>query len=303
MASLTAGVRCAHVSREEDEPITATASRVKRWLLIEQPGPWGRTAPFDSRMSASVAGEVLRNAQAAGARLVLIRQGVASRSGEDVGEPRRWYVARSEPGNPGLASGRFHDEDELVDLDVAALAAEAPAPTESVFLVCTHGKHDPCCSEFGRPVYRAMAEAFPDDAVFESSHTGGDRFAANVVCLPDGVHYGRVEPEEATEIVERHRAGRLLLPRYRGRSARSVPEQAAEIKVRRALDIDAIDGIGTVTASARDGDEWAATVDALDHGVHQVGLRLGQADTERPLTCASDPARPRTVRVSEPRRA
>ena len=33
--------------------------------------------------------------------------------------------------------------------------------------------------------------------MWQSSHIGGDRFAGNVVFLPEGLYYGRVEPAEA----------------------------------------------------------------------------------------------------------
>ena len=48
-------------------------------------------------------------------------------------------------------------EEELRAIDVRAALAEAPVGGGPVFLVCTNGKHDPCCAEWGRPVYRALS--------------------------------------------------------------------------------------------------------------------------------------------------
>ena len=41
---------------------------------------------------------------------------------------------------------------------------------------------------------------------------GGDRFAGNVVVLPEGLYYGRVRPEEAWTVLDEHLAGRIHLP-------------------------------------------------------------------------------------------
>ena len=62
--------------------------------------------------------------------------------------------------------------------------------------VCTHGRHDACCAERGRPVAAALAAAHPEQT-WEVSHIGGDRFAANVLVLPDGLYYGRVSAADA----------------------------------------------------------------------------------------------------------
>ena len=69
-----------------------------------------------------------------------------------------------------------------------------------ILLVCTHGVHDTCCALRGRPVAAALAARWPGQ-VWECSHVGGDRFAPNVVVLPDGFYYGNLDPETAV----RHR--------------------------------------------------------------------------------------------------
>ena len=64
--------------------------------------------------------------------------------------------------------------------------------------------------------------------MWQSSHIGGDRFAGNVVFLPEGLYFGRVEPAEAWPVLDEYLAGRIDLAHYRGRSAYSFAEQAAE---------------------------------------------------------------------------
>ncbi|KZF09137.1 hypothetical protein A2J03_03055 [Rhodococcus sp. EPR-157] len=69
--------------------------------------------------------------------------------------------------------------------------------------MCSHGKKDPYCAVFGRPIVRALADARAQ--VFESTHVGGDRFASGMVALPDGSYYGHLEPSTAEHIIERRR--------------------------------------------------------------------------------------------------
>jgi len=288
--------RCSRRARSLDEPLAATASRVKRWLLVEQPGPWGADAVLESRLDPQVAGDLLRAARAAETRLVLIRQGV----GAPPSPPRRrWYAARADAERPGLASGWFTAEQELQAIGVAAAVADAPVGGGPLFLVCTNGKHDPCCAEWGRPVYRALALSHPGEAVFECSHIGGDRFAANVVCLPEGIYYGQVDPSEAAELVERYHQGRLLLDRYRGRSCYTVPEQAAEIAVRRELGIDTLAGVRPL-ASRRTGEHnWDVTVAVEGLPTRDINVVIGHAELGRPMTCGGEPGQPRTVSVRQ----
>src|SRR4029077_12254138 len=84
---------------------------------------------------------------------------------------------------------------DVTSLDVEGLArghSLGLTPwSEPLVLVCTHGRHDACCAERGRPRAAAMS-ALRRDAVWECSHLGGDRFAGNVLVLPEGLGYGQV---------------------------------------------------------------------------------------------------------------
>ena len=292
--TLPADDRCSRRARSLSEPLAATASRVRRWLLVEQPGPWGADAVLESRLDPDVADDLLRAARAAGVRLVLIRQGV----GATPSPPRRrWYAARSDGERSGLVGGSFTAEHELQAIDLGAAVAEAPVGGGPVFLVCTNGKHDPCCAEWGRPVYRALSLSHPGEAVFECSHIGGDRFAANIVCLPEGIYYGRVDPSEAGELVERYHQGSLLLDRYRGRSCDTVPEQAAEIAVRRELGIDTFAGVRPLALRRRGEHEWDVTVAVEGQSSRNLIVVVGHAPVARPMTCGGEAGQPRVVEV------
>lgn len=67
----------------------------------------------------------------------------------------------------------------------------------------------------------------------QASHIGGDRFAGNVVCVPEGLYFGRVGRADVDGLLAAYVEGRIELERYRGRSCYPFAVQAAELEVRR----------------------------------------------------------------------
>ena len=281
--------RCAVRSLELEEPCYGTASQVRRWILLEQPGPWGRDAVLSSRLPLDIATRLRAAARAAGARLLLIR-----RHGRSAPERRRCYAVTTTAEVQRIERIDFTDPAELLAVDWSLLrdggALGGEVVDQRVYLVCTNGSHDTCCAEFGRPVARTLDAAL-DDRVWECSHFGGDRFAGNLLCLPDGIYYGRVTPDDAHRLVRDHEAGLLDLARYRGRSWQPFVAQAAESLVREQLglrEIDAVvprgvqeleDGNFRVTLVGARGLEVTATVacsDAVD--AQQLTCRSGSAE-------------------------
>ncbi len=136
--------------------------------------------------------------------------------------------------------------EELLGFDFADPGSASPHP---LLLVCTHGKHDACCARRGVPVFEAMRELVDEGWVWQCSHVGGDRFAGNVVCLPEGAYYGRVEAGDVLELVDGHLAGRVQLELYRGRCCYTFPVQAAERAVREASGTLELDGLELVSTA------------------------------------------------------
>jgi hypothetical protein len=252
-----------------DSPV-ASAPPAQRWLLIEQPGPWGREALLESRFDASVAPELAGRARAEHVRILLVRRPGGRLTDSD----HRWAYADARPGREGLWwSTRAADADLLTAPWDGSIGERASAPT---YLVCTHGGHDACCALRGRPLARTLPAPGPSD-VWECSHLGGDRFAANVLVLPHGFYYGQV-PGDGAELVAAHERGQVALPWLRGRAGVPPAGQAAQQHARTELgllgvddlpvtDVQAITGAGaeierwTVTMSGPDGDV-VATVEA-----------------------------------------
>ncbi|HEU4917661.1 MAG TPA: sucrase ferredoxin [Acidimicrobiia bacterium] len=235
--------RCSAEAVARHEPLHATASLVSAWLLIEQPGAWGPDALTESGFPAGVAAELQR--RASGVRILLIRHRETSRGGPT------FFIAHS--GGDGLAaslvSAPLTDPEALLELDLQSLAAGELWPgnrrDDPIYLVCTHGRHDICCADRGRPLYRAMSEVRPERA-WEVSHIGGDRFAGNLLVLPRGDYFGRLEPEDAGHLVADYEEGRLDLAHHRGRSIRPRLVQAAEHFLRVSESLTGLDDLTVV---------------------------------------------------------
>ncbi len=266
------GERCADGCVRRNDAPTATAPPVRHWVLVEHPGPWG---PDPLRRSAE--GIAITAAAAdVGARVLFIRR--PGRSSSD--GPKRWAFADSTPGRERLWWSEF---DEPADLAGVRLDAPRGARSERpVYLVCTHGKHDLCCAVRGRPVAAALAAARPADT-WECSHVGGDRFAANLVVLPHGLYYGRLDRETVVEVVEAHERGAVLRSVSRGRSSVPAPVQAAEHFAREHLDEDRLDRLRPVSVDEVERRRWRVGFTAPDVVVE---VRAVFRRVDSPLTCA-----------------
>ncbi|HWD47334.1 MAG TPA: sucrase ferredoxin [Actinomycetota bacterium] len=278
---------CATLSRALTEPLYGTASRVRGWVLLEQPGPWGREAVTESRLDRDLARALDGQARDAHLRLLLIR-----RPGRPTqGGLTTCFVAHTSRQGRWLERRRLEDPAELLALDMAAVVAGrrpgfGEEVVEPVYLVCTNGRHDRCCATYGRPLALALA-ASHGDLIWESSHVGGDRFAGNLVCLPDGHYFGRVGPDDAARVVDRHRRGALDLDHYRGCCIDPPVVQAAEWFARRHTGLLGAGDLDLLGRERLAGD--VAAVRFARAGGGQVRVLVGADRTADPriLTCHS----------------
>ena len=276
---------CSDIARAREEPLYGTASRTRYWWLIEHRGPWGPNAITDSTLHPALVFEINKRAKAAGARALLIRS-----AGGDEAE-RTSFVAFSGIDGQWIRRFSFSNPAELLNIDLPAMKAVSPPgegePLEDpLYLVCTHGEHDPCCGRFGAPVYESLA-ATRGSRTWECSHVGGDRFAGNLVCLPHGLFFGHVEPAEVGRIADLYERGEIDLARYRGRSAYEPVVQAADAMLRIDHGAVAIDDLAFERrVNHSDGD---VTIGFRRDDESYVEIRL-EADraTRRFLTCGAN---------------
>ncbi|CAB4956979.1 unannotated protein [freshwater metagenome] len=279
------GFRCAAASLERADDLAGTASTVRSFLLVEHAGPWGADALRDARLPGGLGAHLAVTGRRAGVRVLLVRR-PGRRAGDSEGT--RVFAARVAGADSWLASAVLDRVDDVADLDLAALREGPPASLEPhpgpVLAVCTHGRHDACCAERGRPVALALAASRHADATWECSHIGGDRFAGNLLVLPRGHYYGRVDPASAIEVADAVVDGRLALDHLRGRSDVAMPVQAAEIDVRRRLGLTGLDDVRP-TSARTEADLTTVSLEAAGRPV-RVRVRRLLGDPGR-LTCGA----------------
>ena len=282
---------CSSCSLALDEEPGGTASRQRNWLLIEQPGAWGRNALLESKLPPSVTDLLEERRRAAGVRVLLMRRG----PGVEAPPDRRWVFVRATATQPAMGGGTFRDPDELLALDLDAMAAGAPLPDDGpgpLVAVCTHGRHDRCCADNGRPVARQLRRSGIE--AWECSHVGGDRFAANLVSFPHGLFHGRVTPASALPLVHAYADGRIHPAGFRGRAAFTPAVQDAEILLRHDLGEWGVESLH-LEGHDHDGDRHTVRF-TVDGAGHEVVVDVGVADRPRLLSCNnSGPGRPRVI--------
>lgn len=290
---------CAAVAAQLGEPTAATAPVATAWLVVEQPGSWGPRGLQDvTDWPEEVRDQLVRRADALDVRIQLVR-----RTGrrDPTGHRHAWLVHAGD--DPWMRAWSVTDPLDLLDIDLAAAHRDAPGdvggtPTRlDLWLVCTHGRRDACCALLGRPVAGALADADLDGEVWETTHTGGHRFAPNLVHLPSGVTYGRVTPERAVAVARDLQVGRLDLDLYRGRSVHTRAVQAAETFLRRALVATRLDAVAHVaTADTWDGHRFVFAVRAPDGRDQrwQVDVEHAPTGVARPVSDGADLTDPGT---------
>ncbi len=244
---------CSDQSLARDDPMYGTASAGASWMLLELPGAWGPSAFLQSPASIDpqLGRAIVRRVESAGMRIAAIR-----RHGRRPDTPRwRWFVAQSTVGGEALYGGEVNDPREY--LEIALDGSDGSPTTDPLVAVCAHGKHDQCCAVRGRSACAAIAAKYPD-FTWECSHLGGDRFAATMLILPDGLCYGRVDSAESADLVRLYLHGRLDNRFLRGRTSLPHAVQAAQYFAREAYGDNRIDALHPLS------------VERGDHKIHVV---------------------------------
>nr|WP_238342545.1 sucrase ferredoxin [Actinopolymorpha rutila] len=302
------------MSATYDEPIAGSAATATTWLCIEQPGPYGADALVESHLDVELGRELAARSKGTGVRIQLIRRpGRHADAHPPATLPggRRVFVAHTRPGATWLRAALVEDPRSLLDLDLAALAAgEEPlewgARVEGpVLLVCSNGRRDLCCALVGRPLAGELARRHAADVadstggIWETTHTGGHRFAPTAVLLPTGYLYGRLDVDFAEHVLAEARAGRMVTERCRGRSTWTAPGQVAELAVReRAGEADPDAVRPEPEAPGADARGWQVRV-VVDDRAWTVTGREETLRPDRKTSCAKAPLTPTAHVVTE----
>ncbi|HEV2859863.1 MAG TPA: sucrase ferredoxin [Pyrinomonadaceae bacterium] len=279
---------CSEFSRRLGEKAFGTASLGAVWFLLEYSLTWKSKAFEQSALSDEI--KTFFNSalkRIPNSRVLFVKRDRPCST--DI----NFFVVRTRERRPFvLRYGLSSYADVLgVDLDEAICGRPGEGGEMHrgpLFLVCTHGRRDKCCAKFGVPLYRALRES-AGDAVWQSSHVGGDRFAANLVCFPHGLFYAHAGAESGARIVEAYREGRLsLADEFRGRSCYAYPIQAAEFFVRRETGVDAVEGLRYLSSERAGEKTWRVRFAGPGGaGVHEALVTTRPSDERRPITCHS----------------
>lgn len=263
-------IYCADLSRLAGELLAGTAPRVSTWMLLEYDDRWDSKAFEKSKLPGEV--KAWLN-DPVGTRIGLIRQ-----------QPRSalpglaFYVALIREHAPVLYRFHLDQVEDLLALDLPGLLREDPAhdpfkTAEPLYLVCTNGRRDACCARYGVAAYEQM-RVYGGADVWQTTHVGGHRFAANVIGLPHGLFYGRVEPDRAPALVEAYRQRRLLIDIYRGRACYDAPVQAADYFLRVQTGITHLDAFRLIDAQPGPSGQTVVRF-AATSGDERYTIRLG----------------------------
>jgi hypothetical protein len=270
---------CADISAENREALSATASRIDHWLLVEYRGLWAPHPLAGSALSERVKSHLGEQvARLSRARLLFIRRPDRRRKPGLV-----CFFGRTRERLSRFSRLELENHEDLLDVDFAKPHGEPLA--HPLFVVCTHGKRDRCCARYGRPLYDALCDVADERSVWQSTHVGGDRFAGNLVSLPDGLYYGRVSPPDVWPLLEDHVEGRIYLERYRGRCCYPFHVQAAERDIREATGSSGIDDLELHRVD-RTGDERWRVAFRVRGQVHEVEIATEYGDLTY-LTCSA----------------
>jgi hypothetical protein len=243
------------VSRALNEALYGTIKPASTWFLLEYNGIYTTEAWQDARIPQAVK-EKLDNYP--NSHPLLVRQ-----PGHLHAHDRQatFFVIHSATEEPAIYRMELGSYDEILELNLTALlAGEIVAPEkEPLYIVCTNGKRDQCCSQLGLPLFNALA-SIAQGSIWQSSHIGGHRLAATMYCFPHAICYGFLREKDAAEIVESYSQGRLLLNKFRGRAIWDKPIQAAEYFLRHELDNERIDDFW-MHGFEKQGENWFVRFD------------------------------------------
>ncbi|MCA9516658.1 MAG: hypothetical protein KC635_17070 [Myxococcales bacterium] len=289
----TTTLPCSQASLDVGEPIYATAAeKTDVWLLLEHDGQWAPKvleSPGLAPRTRAWLEEFLADNPTA--RVQLIRRGPSPNRDDK----QRFFFATTGEDNAAMWSFGYTDPAELEKIDLYALLESPRALPESrrfrpLFLVCTHGKRDACCARLGPAIYQALQPEWEDE-VWQTSHIGGHRFAATMLCFPHGHCFGRLDAAVARRVASGYAARRLTdLLHYRGRSTYARPVQAAEYFLRQATGSYAIDALHYSRGELLDPDRWRICFfDKASGETHELTIARVVGPDRAPASCGEAP--------------
>ncbi|MGH7801926.1 MAG: sucrase ferredoxin [Thermodesulfobacteriota bacterium] len=219
---------CSELSIKAREEMFGTVPRVDVWFLLEYREAWAEKAFPSSNIPENVKKHLSNYLESIpNSRVQLIKR--HDRSSDLI----KFYLAVSDEIEPRLFEFTLSNHEDLLEFDIPKiLDGSTFLRKDPLILVCAHGTHDTCCGKFGVPVYMEAIKHEKGCMTWQCTHLGGHRFAANLLCLPHGIYYGRVRAENVNSLINEYQNHFVNLENYRGRSCYSNEAQSAEYYLR-----------------------------------------------------------------------
>jgi hypothetical protein len=251
-------VFCCALSRELKEPLLGTAVDNRVWFLLEYDRPWRAKATEDNELPREVQSWLDAQVALTKGRLQFIKQ-----ERRETGQPLAFYVVQAGERQPRMFRFQLEAYADLLQVDVTRLLAsdgeyKGLQQVEPLYLVCTNGRRDRCCALYGLEVYYRLRKIAADQ-VWQTTHVGGHRFAANVLTFPDATYYGRMQTNDLESFYQARERGEMVLEHLRGRSCYREVAQAADYYLRRETEQRALDAFHLVDLSSPQPEHFRAS--------------------------------------------
>lgn len=284
---------CTDLAWEYGIPLVGTATRGDIWFLLEYTGRWGAKAFDESRVPQAVKNHI--NAAihpGTKVRTLLVKQDRSHRK-----KGLHFFIGQTHPRQPRLYQYHLQGYADLLDIDLQPLVAGQPGDPahlreQPLYLVCTNGKRDQCCSIYGPVTYQAMTEE-AGGAVWQSSHIGGHNQSPITLFFPHGLNYAHTTPAEIRRLIRAYQTGEVVLHHYRGRVCFEPPVQAAEHFWREQTGVLDLPGVKVDSAVELGENTWEITLSG-DDGRRSVQMKIQHrfSDYEIPVTCTKKKSAP-----------
>lgn len=230
---------CALEAKTRGESLPGKAEIAHTFLLIEDPNAWsGKSALQASSLSEKARLRVEDFDRCVLAPRILFIKNESSKQRHD----RSIFICRPGGLRPRVRRIEIDSLEGLGEVDLVQISRDLEQSdhvvtcTSPLLLVCTHGKKDKCCAKIGGPLVQTLHGL--NIEAWECTHTGGDRFAGNVIDPIRGHYYGFVYSDYAEEFALKISNDWIPLQHFRGATYLGAFTQAAEVHLRIANSIE-----------------------------------------------------------------
>lgn len=232
-------ISCFEHSINANEDMFATSPRTHLWILLEYNDSWEEKAFNTCKIDSEVKNHIRAFAGTEPKSRIQLIKNPNNHDGANI----RLYVVITRPGETNLYEFTLSSYEDILDIDFEKSLKEKTPITKYLILICTHGSYDECCSKYGLEIFNHLNGIQSDYEIWQTTHVGGHRFAANIVILPDGIFYGRVNPDNIDSIIETHSKNNLKLNTLRGICTNDPDVQAADYLLRKQKGVTGINHI------------------------------------------------------------